>query len=231
MTPIHPATKKTLLTYGSASTALMAAKSLTLNAAVLTHSFEDLQVSGVTYFSIDSFAEDASSITVNSANSSTDHFWINPSTNQTSVGAATSNGITFGLIASINSGYPVRHYSAGDSIDGNLASGFSFHTVAGLTSYYVKYGGAMSDSWTADTKGYAGFRISISGRTHYGWLELSAAGPGTDSATFHRFGIETSADTPALITAVPEPAHTAALFAAGAVGVATLRRRRKNKAF
>jgi len=207
----------------------MAAKSLTLNAAVLTHSFEDLQVSDVTYFSIDSFAEDASSITVNSANPSTDHFWINPSTNKTSVGAATSNGITFGLISNPNdgSGYPVRHYSAGDSIDGNLASGFSFNTWF----YYVKYRGEMSDSWTADTKGYAGFRIRISGRTHYGWLELSAAGPGTDSATLHRFGIETSADTPALITAVPEPPHTAALFAAGAVGVATLRRRRKNKAF
>lgn len=76
--------------------------------------------------------------------------------------------------------------------------------------------------------GYLGFSLDAGGGNfYYGWAHIQTTG----SAQFTLFGFayEDTANTPIGAGVVPEPAHTAALLATGAVGLAALRKRRQQK--
>jgi len=110
------------------------------------------------------------------------------------------------------------NFGPGDTVNsggGTLTQ--SFTDVASL-------GRTFRNGFAEDVRDYTGFQMTVDGRTHYGWIDFTANSDHT--ITFHRFAIETTQNTGALVTAVPEPGHTAAIFALGAAGLAAYRRRR-----
>lgn len=81
--------------------------------------------------------------------------------------------------------------------------------------------------------GLLGLRIQIAGATHYGWarVRVDALSPGTEpnitaGLTLVDFAFEDVANTPIAAGAVPEPSSLA-LLALGAVGLTTVRNRKK----
>jgi hypothetical protein len=82
------------------------------------------------------------------------------------------------------------------------------------------------------TTGFVGLRIDAgSGNYNYGWAQY-VYNDVSNSLTLLDFAFESSVNTAIVAgaTAVPEPANTAMLLAAGAAGVAAFRRRRRESA-
>jgi len=225
-----------LATYGCAAAALGAAKEA--EAVLVVKDLGDAVISASSNFSIDPFADGALDFTLNSLGSSTtgDHFFVNPDFGDTTVGGVSANGIDFTILASGPANYAVKHLPVGSSVSAaNVGGGFNFRTYP--AGYYVKNNGVLQDNWGDGQSGYAAFRIQLSGRTHYGWLEWTPNGGTSDQATLHRFAIETGDGVAAPITTpqppptqVPDGGPSALLLAAGASGLAALRRRRQDAA-
>lgn len=105
---------------------------------------------------------------------------------------------------------------------------------------YVSYSGPYSSGIWLDSPtnpGFIGLELNNGGQTNYGWLEFSLDNTGGSDllVDFIAYGLETNPNQPIATgattdsVAVPEPASLS-LFAAGGLGLAALRRRRKKSA-
>ncbi len=107
----------------------------------------------------------------------------------------------------------------GDAINGNL-----FH----YRGMFNEHGASPSTLWNNVT-GYVGFRVSTTGGFFYGWANVTSDSNATH-ITLNSFGISDvvngSITAGEGLTAIPEPASSAALLAAGAAGVALYRKRK-----
>ncbi len=81
---------------------------------------------------------------------------------------------------------------------------------------------------TSSGNDYIGVSLSRSGNTHYGWARISKNG---NVMTLHEFAWNQTAGESinAGQTVVPEPAESVLMMAAGAAGLAALRKRRQDK--
>jgi hypothetical protein len=96
------------------------------------------------------------------------------------------------------------------------------------------YSSGSNNDWRNGnpTTGFVGLRIDAgSGNYNYGWAQY-VYNDVSNSLTLLDFAFESSVNTAIVAgaTAVPEPANTAMLLAAGAAGVAAFRRRRRESA-
>jgi hypothetical protein len=79
--------------------------------------------------------------------------------------------------------------------------------------------------WDATTHGYIGVRFTTSAQQYLGWAELTL-NQATPGAVLNSYAYNNTPNTQIAAGEVPEPSSMA-LFAAGAAGLAILRRRRK----
>jgi hypothetical protein len=113
----------------------------------------------------------------------------------------------------------------GDNVDSgaqwghsNLTGTNSFGNMA-YTSYNLGYG-----SFAGTSDKYLGVRFTISGNTHYGWIQVQVPADVT-YATITGYAYEDVADAQITAGAIPEPGSLA-LLAIGAAGLAAWRKKR-----
>ncbi len=120
----------------------------------------------------------------------------------------------------------------------NLALGTTVGSTSAFTGLNDAYGflgnryGTTAKGQFLNTTGYIGFRFLESGALHYGYAEFSSVLSGSTNAdatctvTYLGSYYETTANTPIVIGAVPEPGSLAALAfgVAGMVGTVACRR-------
>ncbi len=214
------ATEKRLMAYaaGAAGTLVM---SQGVDAALVVKTVEASASGGQTNFDLGVFDNNASDFTFSTAAGATYDFAIYSSFDRVEfvgdVNDDNSNTVT------------LEFRSPDGDVAVNHAVGESVSNASGpqqTGSVYIAKSPTrqFQNGFAEGVRDYSGFVVFVGMRTHYGWFDFTANNDG--SSTLHRFAIETTASTPALITAVPEPAHTAAVFALGAAGLAAYRRRR-----
>ena len=193
-----------------------------LNATLVIQNLDLTLGSGVNdYLSLDTFADGAGTITVNLAgvSSASDNLRMYSGGGGIYFEGENYNGIDLQMFYVLDGGRRLAiNADAGDTV--TAASGTATQNFTDVANG----GRTFKNGFADDTRDYTGFQLEISGRTHYGWLDFTPHN--NQTMTIHRFALQTTASTGALITAVPEPAHTAAIFAAGAAGLAILRRRK-----
>lgn len=84
---------------------------------------------------------------------------------------------------------------------------------------------SYSGPWANTSSGYLGLKFTTSGQTYLGWADISID-RATPSLTLHSYAYNDTPNTSIAAGQVPEPSSLA-LFAAGAVGILALRKRRK----
>ncbi len=128
-------------------------------------------------------------------------------------GAATPSGCVTGL-GQGGSTVAVASLSVGYVVGPSSTPGHFGNTASSVTA-----GG-----WKLNSDNYFGFRFKAADNsTHYGY-GLMTIGATMGVRTLQSIGYESIANTPIV---VPEPEETAAVFAAGAVGLAAYRRLRR----
>lgn len=190
-------------------------------AAMVIHDFE-LTPSANTndHIRLSSFSDGADSLifTVDGVNGASDNIRFYSGATGVYFDGEIYGGVTLQfLYISVSGRREAINLDPGDFVgpsSGSIASSFT-HVASSSRTFRNGFAEAVRD--------FTGFVITVSGRTHYGWVEFTANAD--DTMTLHSIGIETSQNIPALV-GVPEPANIAALFAAGAMGVAAFRRRR-----
>lgn len=114
----------------------------------------------------------------------------------------------------------VSALSAGDPIDASTAGPTFFGSMA--------YGGNNPNAeFNSVTDAYIGLSFPISGNTHFGWIRVDVDNS-AGSFLIKDWAYESVPDTGIAAGAVPEPG-TLGLLAAGACGIAAMRRRDQKK--
>lgn len=173
------------------------------------------------YFKFENFLPEATEVTVGISDSSSRDLEVRFATaHYAFVGGNPSAGHTVKLMALPNgavSGFaqkPLISYGVGDAITGATVQDYGF----------IRVNHVFAPGWADDTPSAAGFSLTFGGNTYYGWLDVT-----TDVETLRlTVGSIAINTTPgqSIISPIPEPAHSVFAFAAGALGIAALRRRR-----
>lgn len=105
----------------------------------------------------------------------------------------------------------------------------SRYRSGGIPSYYSGFAsgpGGTHNAVAPGTPAFVGFRFTLNGQTHYGWIQLSV-GPG--SIDFISAAYENTPGAAIAAGAIPEPSSLAmlALGAVGVTGLTIARRRRR----
>ena len=108
----------------------------------------------------------------------------------------------------------------------SAVASLSYGTVISSASTFGNTASSVTaGGWKLNSDNYFGFRFNgADALTHYGYGVMTI-GANMGTRTLKSITIETIANTS--VTAVPEPEETAAVFAAGAVGLAAYRRLRR----
>lgn len=90
--------------------------------------------------------------------------------------------------------------------------------------------GFVNSQWRNPTEGALGIRFTIGPHTHYGFVNVGITDtfpPGTNAPVIGTYGYESVPNTNVHVSAIPEPSPmtSLSLLAAGAAGLAALRRR------
>ncbi len=189
----------------------VAAMTAHTNAFLVVKSLEFTVVANSTsYWSISPFTDGALDITLNfdAVLGPNDNLRINSSSDGVYFEGENFGGIDLQMLNTGGTYQPAFQFDPGNTV--NAATGIpteNYITVAG------NYNRSFYNGFAEDTRDYVGLQLTTSGRTHFGWISFT---PNTgDTVTVHDFVIETTQNTGALITAVPEPAQFAFLLASG----------------
>ncbi len=114
-----------------------------------------------------------------------------------------------------------------------IGSGSTIGNATGPFGYFGHSGNGGNAGFATQESSYLGLTFTLDGNTYYGWVSLSFARSGNDGIiTIHDFAYATFPGAPieaGALTAVPEPATSAALAGVGALlaGSVAIYRRRK----
>lgn len=199
-------------------------------ASLATSANADIQYSGPLNFSGNTIYFDLqNTVAPSTAPDPADDFLL--SANATKMKASIgSYGSSSGQVVSETRGAFPRDYALQLNVGTTIGSGSNFSTDGYFNNNYaggvVPAGYGLGD-WTFGERGFLGLSILINAQTVYGWADVqfnNYDGSGVGSFTLFGYAYEDNGmSIPA--GAIPEPS-TFALLAAGAVGVALLKRRK-----
>ena len=125
-------------------------------------------------------------------------------------------GLSGDLFASSNLG---ESHEIG--IDGQVWDTGGYHSIVNMI---VSHGSIPSDP-SYPNQYYIGLEITMDNQPHYGWLSIQAPDNPDNRALVSGWAYESTPNTAILAGAIPEPSSVG-LFAIGAIGVWTLRKRK-----
>ena len=134
----------------------------------------------------------------------------------------------------INNSGALKRLASGDQVSAGKMSFLKASSLHGLALFGTS-NGAASGTWPKSQQGFAGIGIQKNGHTYLGWLRLEyfESNGAIDKVEAFDYAYNTvpGGSIAAGDTGVPEPSTAAlTLLAAGAAGIAALRRRRAAKA-
>lgn len=179
------------------------------------------------YFKFDNFSPNASSVTLTHGNSGSFDLQVRfASANYGFVSGSTSGGKAdvnimanpFTSAGGFNQ-RPLISYTPGSTITGASSQDYG----------QFRSNGIFANGWSLNTNEIVGFQLVFNSNTYTGWMDITLNS--LQNFTVNSIAIDTTPgqSLTAGTSPVPEPAHTALGFAAGAAGLLALRAKRRRQ--